>query len=106
MRIPVNPRSPVQFQLDSGSGGRPDLRAQLTLNRQSGEVVRWEPFESYNAGRRLRSWLRFAHTGEAGAMAGQNAAMITYLGGAGLVWTRISLANRGLLRNLARRSAA
>ena len=106
MRMPASPKAPVQFQIDSGDGGRPDLRAQLTLNRKSGEVVRWEPFASNNAGRRLRSWIRFSHTGEAGGIPGETVAAIASTGGAFLVCTGLSLAIRRAARAIARRKSA
>jgi uncharacterized iron-regulated membrane protein len=84
------------FTIDTGSGGRPDQRAQLTLNARTAELVRWEPFSSNNAGRRLRAWFRFLHTGEAGGIAGQTVAGIVTAGAAMLVWTGIFLAFRRL----------
>ncbi|MDQ3255167.1 MAG: PepSY domain-containing protein, partial [Acidobacteriota bacterium] len=69
-------------------------RAQLTLNPTSGEVVRWEPFSSFSRGRRLRSFLRFAHTGEVAGLIGQTVAGLASLGGAMLVWTGLALAWR------------
>ena len=71
LRVPANARAPLVFSIDSGDGGRPDLRAQLTLKRGSGDLVKWEPFSANNAGRRLRSWIRFSHTGEAGGIPGE-----------------------------------
>ena len=76
------------FVIDAGEGGRPDLRSVLTLNRDTGEIMRWEPFSSYNAGRRLRTWFRFSHTGEAfgipgealAALASASAAMLAFSG--------------------------
>jgi len=65
LRFPPSGRGPMTFTIDTGSGGRPDQRSQLTLDSRSGEIVRWEPFSTNNAGRRLRAWLRFLHTGEA-----------------------------------------
>jgi hypothetical protein len=44
--------------------GQPHLRGQLTLDRNTGEVIRWEPSSNNALGRRLRSWLRFARTVE------------------------------------------
>jgi uncharacterized iron-regulated membrane protein len=98
MRIPDSPRAPVAFTIDLGSGGQPDKRFQLALDRRSGETVQWEPFSSYNLGRRLRSWARFGHTGEAGGLAGQTVAAIASAGGALLVWTGLALALRRLRR--------
>ena len=34
--------------IDAGDGGRPDLRSVLTFNRDTGELIRWEPFSSHN----------------------------------------------------------
>lgn len=91
-------RGPITFTIDTGAGGRPDQRAQLTLDQRTTEVIRWEPFSSYNTGRRLRSWFRFLHTGEAGGAAGQTVAGIASAGAATLVWTGLFLACRRFLR--------
>src|SRR5262249_47109696 len=66
------------------------------VNRKTGEVTRWEPFSSYTTGRKLRSFLRFAHTGEVAGVVGQTVAGLASFGGAFLVWTGISLALRRL----------
>lgn len=94
LRVPPSPDAPLTFSIDQGEGGRPDLRSQLVLNAKTGEVVRWETFSSYNAGRRLRLWGRFVHTGEAGGWMGQTLALLVSAGGAILVWTGIALAVR------------
>ncbi|HKY03698.1 MAG TPA: PepSY-associated TM helix domain-containing protein, partial [Blastocatellia bacterium] len=94
LRVP-NPSEPsATFTIDSGNGGQPQKRAQLTLDKTSGEVVKWEPFSSYTAGRQLRSLLRFAHTGEVAGVAGQTVAGIVSAGGAVLVWTGLALGLR------------
>lgn len=103
LRVPAGLRGPLVFTLDSGDGGRPDLRSTLTLKRGSGELVKWEPFSANSAGRRLRSWIRFTHTGEAGGIPGETAAAIASFGAAVLVWTGISLAIRRVWRAVARR---
>jgi uncharacterized iron-regulated membrane protein len=105
LRLPQGGRGPLAFTIDAGAGGRPDLRSQLTLDRRTGEIVRWEPFSSYNTGRRVRSWLRFLHTGEAGGVAGETVAGIASAGAA-MLWTGIWLACRRLRRWNTRRSAA
>ncbi len=43
-------RGPVAFTIDSGDGGRPDLRSQLTLDRRTADVIRWEPFRATTQG--------------------------------------------------------
>jgi len=104
MQLPAAASAPLTFNIDSGTGGQPQRRAQLVLDRTTGEVVRWEPFSSYTRGRRLRSILRFAHTGEVAGIAGQTIAALVSLGGAFLVFTGLALAIRRLLAWLAKRT--
>ena len=61
---------------------------------------------SNNAGRRLRSWIRFSHTGEAGGIPGETIAALASLGACFLAWTGISLAIRRLWAAVARRRNA
>jgi uncharacterized iron-regulated membrane protein len=104
LRLPASTEAPVVFTIDQGNGGQPQKRAQLTLDRQSGEVVRWEPFSSNTAGRKMRSWLRFAHTGEAAGLLGQTIAGIASAGAVMLVYTGLALAWRRFRGWQARRS--
>ena len=94
LRLPTNAEAPLAFTIDHGMGGEPHKRATLTLDRKTGEVAKWEPFSSFTAGRQLRSFLRFAHTGEVAGIVGQTIAGIVSLGGAVLVWTGLALAWR------------
>ena len=94
VRFGVSPANQMTFLIDRGDGGRPDLRSMLTMNAKTGEVIRWEPFGSYNAGKRLRMWARFAHTGEAGGWLGQLLVTIATLGAVVLVVTGFGLAAR------------
>jgi uncharacterized iron-regulated membrane protein len=87
----------IVLTLDAGDGGQPHKRATLTFDSRTGEVVRWEPFGSQSAGRRARTWLRFAHTGEIYGLAGQTVAGLVTAGGAVLVWTGLALALRRLV---------
>jgi uncharacterized iron-regulated membrane protein len=93
-RISDAPGAPMSFTIDSGDGGQPQKRATLLLDRATGSTLKWEPFESLSAGRRLRSWTRFIHTGEAYGLTGQTLAGVASLGGVLLVWTGISLSLR------------
>ena len=88
------PTARVTFTIDEGSGGQPQKRSQLVLNRRTGEVIRWEPFSANNAGRRLRTWARFTHTGEAFGVIGQATATIASAASAMLVYTGLMLAWR------------
>ena len=94
LRLPAAADQTAVFTIDSGTGGQPHKRAQLTLDRRTGEVAKWEPFASYTTGRRLRSYLRFAHTGEVLGVFGQTIAGLASAGGALLVYTGLSLAWR------------
>lgn len=94
LRLPTPSDPTVTFTLDGGDGGQPQKRAQLTLDRRTGEVVRWEPFASQTPGRRLRSLLRFAHTGEVAGLFGQTVAALASAAAALLVWTGLALAWR------------
>jgi uncharacterized iron-regulated membrane protein len=90
----VGGNGPVAFTVDRGYGGQPQLRTTLTMDRATGEVVRAETFDQQSTGRQLRSFLRFAHTGEYFGLTGQTIAGIASLGGVVLVWTGIALALR------------
>jgi uncharacterized iron-regulated membrane protein len=97
LRLPNRDGGPVSFTI---SGGGPwwnqMARSSLTLNSADGEVVQWQPYQGQTAGQKLRGWLRFAHTGEAGGLAGQLLAGVGCLGGVFLTFTGLSLACRRL----------
>jgi uncharacterized iron-regulated membrane protein len=86
IRLPDLPRRPVTFSIDMGDGGQPQKRTTLTLDR-AGAGDRVETFASLNTGRRVRSWSRFIHTGEAFGLAGQTIAGVACASGVMLVWT-------------------
>jgi uncharacterized iron-regulated membrane protein len=94
LRFPANDEAPLTFAIDHGMGGEPQKKANLTLNRQTGEVVKWEPFTSFGPGRRFRTILRFTHTGEVLGVIGQTVAGIVTFGTIFLFWTGIALALR------------
>jgi uncharacterized iron-regulated membrane protein len=93
VRLPEERDEPLAFAIDAGNGGQPQLRSTLTLTR-AGEVVSWDTFANQSLGRRLRSWSRFTHTGEAFGIAGQTVAGLVSAGGCVLVWTGLALAWR------------
>jgi len=97
LRISTAADAPVVFTIDRGYAGQPQKRGTLTLNRASGEIVSWEPYASLSAGRRLRTWLRFVHTGEFYGLAGQTVAGLVSFGGAVLMYTGFALAFRRFL---------
>lgn len=94
LRLPASSDAPVAFTIDRGDGGQPHLRSTLTLDRRTGEIVRWETFASQSQGRRLRSLSRYTHTGEVLGLAGQTIAGLASAGAVGLVYTGLALAWR------------
>jgi uncharacterized iron-regulated membrane protein len=108
LRLPESARGPVSIAIDRGDGGQPQLRSTLILDR-SASVVRYETFASQGPGRRIRTLMRFAHTGEVLGVVGQTVAGLASAGAVVLVWTGIALAlRRGrawLSRRRARRDA-
>ena len=93
LRLPVTNNSAV-FTIDEGKYWNMFGRSTLTIDAKTGEVAKWESYGEQNAGRQLRSWARFTHTGETGGLVGQIIGFLACIGGAVLVWTGISLALR------------
>lgn len=93
LQMPRNARRPFSFSVDSGNGGRPDLRSEVVVGRD-GSITRAANFASYSLGRRLRAWVRFSHTGEVGGLAGQIIAGLASAGGVLLAFTGLALAIR------------
>ncbi|MEQ1729799.1 MAG: PepSY-associated TM helix domain-containing protein [Vicinamibacterales bacterium] len=96
VRIPAAPNQPFAVVVDAGTGGQPHRRQTLEVERQSQAITRVDTYSSQTPGRRARTWLRFAHTGEVYGLPGQTVAGLVSLGGALLVWTGISLSLRRL----------
>jgi uncharacterized iron-regulated membrane protein len=103
IRIPTAAQRSMSVTIDEGYGGQPQRRGTLTVTR-AGEVERWETFADLSPGRRLRSWLRFVHTGEYYGLIGQTIAGLVSAGGVVLVWTGLALAVRRFATWLANRS--
>ncbi len=96
--LPTAADAPVSFSIDRGTGGQPQHRATLTLDAATGEDVSWAPFDSLSPGRRARSFMRFAHTGEWFGLVGQTIAGLVTLATVVLVWTGLALAWRRLIK--------
>jgi uncharacterized iron-regulated membrane protein len=105
LRLPASPDGPAIFAIDRGNGRQPQFRSTLTLSASTGEVLRWEPFETQTRGRRLRSWTRFAHTGEYYGLIGQTFAGLASAGAVVLVCTGLALALRRLFGRSSKSSA-
>lgn len=103
LRVPHGPQPSLVVTIDEGYGGQPQKRGTLTVARASGAVEKFESFADQSTGRRLRSWFRFAHTGEYYGLVGQTIAGVVSAGGVVLVWTGLALAWRRLIGWLRRR---
>jgi len=68
----------------------------FALDSSTGAILNKDIFADQNAGRRLRSWARFLHTGEALGWPGKLTAALAALGALILVWTGFALAYRRL----------
>lgn len=94
LRLPPSERGPVTFIVDGGYAGQPQKRTTLTFDRASGQLRSREAFADLNLGRRVRTWLRFVHTGEYYGIPGQTIAGLASAGGVLLVYTGIALSLR------------
>lgn len=93
LRLPIAKDSAV-FTIEEGIYLNKFGRSTLTINAKTAEISKWESYGEQNSGRRLRSWIRFTHTGETGGIVGQIIGFAACIGGAFLVWTGLSLAWR------------
>ncbi len=92
LRIPASGDTAVLATLDLGAGGEVEKRTQLLLDSQTGQVLRETRFADGSLAQRLRSLVRFIHTGEEAGLAGQIIAAIASAGAGLLVWTGVALA--------------
>jgi uncharacterized iron-regulated membrane protein len=90
LRLSLGPPG-LQITVDRGDGGQPQKREQVTINPTTLAVLHREPFAAESRGQQWRSWVRFAHTGEAGGWWGETLAFITACGAIVLSLTGILL---------------
>ena len=88
---------PFTFSISDGSSWNRFARSQLSVDAATAEIRQWQAYEEASLGQKARGWLRFAHTGELGGLAGQLVAGVGCAGGVVLVWTGLALATRRLL---------
>jgi uncharacterized iron-regulated membrane protein len=94
LRLPQRPTAPIVAVVQEPPAWHPAPRSLLTLDATTAAVVSWEPFAAQNLGRRLRSWVRPLHTGEAAGVVGQAVVGLASTGGVFLVYTGVALAWR------------
>jgi uncharacterized iron-regulated membrane protein len=88
----------LALSVKSADVGPPFASVQLTLDATTGRVLQRDAYAGYTPARKVRTWLRFLHTGEALGWVGQLVAGLASLGATVLVWTGLSLAIRRLWR--------
>jgi len=93
LTLPTKPDEDASFLLDRGMGGEPHKRATAVISI-NGRLSELRTFSTQSPGRRLRSILRFAHTGEVLGALGQTIAGLISLGTAILVLTGVALTLR------------
>jgi uncharacterized iron-regulated membrane protein len=103
LSVPSDVVTPVEARIDQGWGGEPQKRYTVHYEAASGRETSFSGFEDATPGRRFRTFLRFAHTGEYFGVVGQTVAGIVTLLSVFLVWTGFALAWRRLMRPLLRR---
>ncbi|MDX1953826.1 MAG: PepSY-associated TM helix domain-containing protein [Verrucomicrobiota bacterium] len=83
--------APVVVSLKEKNGAPRFATTQLGIHPYTGEVVSRESYSDFNTGRKVRSWTRYLHTGEALGPIGQALAGLASLGSLFLVWTGFAL---------------
>jgi uncharacterized iron-regulated membrane protein len=99
-------QSPLTTIIDTGSGEQPQDRTQYILNRETSAVTKTISFSDSSLGQKLRTFVRFGHTGEYFGLIGQAIAAIASLGACILVYTGLSLAFRRFAALWKRKRAA
>jgi uncharacterized iron-regulated membrane protein len=94
MSAPDEDDSGIRFAIDKTPGGQPTKLADLTLNRETGLVDNWRPYENNADTRKMARFLRYAHTGEYFGIIGQTIAGLVSLFATVMVWTGLALAYR------------
>lgn len=87
-------RRPANFTVKERNAWPRTATVQLTLDPASGEIQKREGFSDFPTGRKVRTWTRFLHTGEALGAPGQLIAGIASFAGLILVYTGFALAYR------------
>ena len=90
--------TPAVVRVDRSLGGQPSRRLDLIFAGPDCTEHEVGGYPVHSRGQRLRSWLRYAHTGEVYGIVGQTIAGLASLGGGVLVWTALALSWRRFIK--------
>ena len=90
--------TPAVVRVDRSLGGQPSRRLDLIFAGPDCAEHEVGGYPVHSRGQRLRSWLRYAHTGEVYGIVGQTIAGLASLGGGVLVWTALALSWRRFIK--------
>lgn len=79
------------YNVDNGNGGEPQKRVSVLIDGFNGELIEEMKFEQKSTYSKLRSYIRFGHTGEVFGILGQTIAGIASLLACLLVYTGVML---------------
>lgn len=96
LELPNNDRQPLVVTITDAGRGRPDRRVKMSIDRADFSVIKRESLSSQSTGTKMRQFVRWIHTGEAGGWAGQLVGALTCAATIVLVWTGFALAWRRL----------
>jgi len=88
------PTSSKIYNVDNGNGGEPQKRVSVLIDSLNGELIEEMKFEQKSTYSKLRSYIRFGHTGEVFGIVGQTIAGIASLLACLLVYTGAMLSWR------------
>lgn len=81
------PGRPVIVMVEEEGPGDLKWYSRLTVDPQTADIRRWEPIAEETLGRKVRTWIRYLHTGEAGGLFGKLMAFVASAVGVVLVIT-------------------
>ncbi|MEZ4700891.1 MAG: PepSY-associated TM helix domain-containing protein [Rhodothermales bacterium] len=94
LNVPSASDETIRLSLNAGTGGQPQMQAQMEIDRATGSEVSYRGFEAGTSGGKWRAILRFAHTGEVLGFWGQTLAGLVTLGTILLAYTGAALSLR------------
>lgn len=92
--IAKQPQHLQKFYVDMGNGGEPQKKSALIINTINANVIALQTFEDNSTYRKVRSYIRFLHTGEVFGVVGQTIAGLASLLACLLVYTGIAMSWR------------